>query len=168
MPDSPETRSPTAPVDAWERAETGLDNDPWLRRFRRASRTHESPNDALTFYSRIFLEAPLPIVILASNHSVADANVSAQQLVKRSLEKLRGKPFVRMVAKDDRPAFMEIAQDLSSDIQKTSRPIRLINISGTVIDVAMIASSVRDENGELEFMVLVFLENGVNVSSDYL
>jgi hypothetical protein len=88
--------------------------------------------------------------------------------VKRSLEKLRGKPFVRIVAKDDRPAFIEIARDLASDIQKTSRPIRLVDVSGTIIDVAMIAASVRDANGELEFMVLVFLDNGLNVSADYL
>jgi PAS domain S-box-containing protein len=155
-------------VDAWERAETGLDNDPWLRRFQKSSRTHETPDDALDFYSRIFLEAPVPIVILARNHSIADANVTAQQLVKRSLEKLRGKPFVRIVAKDDRPAFIEIARDLASDIQKTSRPIRLVDVSGTIIDVAMIAASVRDANGELEFMVLVFLDNGLNVSADYL
>jgi PAS domain S-box-containing protein len=168
MPDSPGTGPSRTSVDAWETAETGIDRDPWLRRFRKASRTHETPDDALAFYSRVFLEAPVPIVILGRNHSVADVNVAAQQLVKRSLEKLRGKPFVRIVAKDDRPAFMKLAEDLASDIQKTSRPIRLVDIAGTVIDVAMIASSVRSENGELEFMVLVFLENGVNVSSDYL
>jgi len=157
-----------APVDAWEKAAIGLDKDPWLRRFNRSSRFHESPDDALAFYTRIFMEAPLGIVILTPNHSVADLNVAAQRQLQRPLEKIRGKPFVRNVAKSDRHAFMDIMYEIDGNSGKTQRPLRLVDPSGKETELTVIGSAVTQDDGKVEYVMLMLVDSGDNESLDIL
>lgn len=169
MRDDPfERPSRRTPVDAWETAVAGIDSDAWLRRFRQSSRPHETPNDALAFYSRIFLEAPVAMLIITMDYAVADANLAAQKLLGRPVNTLRGKPFQQNVAKSDRRAFTGIRGVIRDEKSIVTRPLRLVNAGGNETEASLIASAIRDETGEPEFIIMMFFERGKKITEDML
>jgi PAS domain S-box-containing protein len=168
MPDPIDRGRRRSPVDAWQTAVSGIDADAWLQRFRKSSRPHETPEDALAFYTRIFFEAPVAILILTKEYVVADANLAAEQLLKRPVDVLRGKPFQRNVAKSDRRAFTGISAVITGEESRITRPLRLVNAEGNETEAALIASALRDDKGEPEFIMMMFFERGEKVTSDIL
>lgn len=155
-------------VKSWERAVLGLDSDAWLRSYRRSLKPYESAGDALAFYTRIFDHAPVAIMILGPQFLIADANIEAQKLLRKSLELLRGKPFNRHVAKPDRAAFAEISHEILRDHTRVTRPLLLILGEDQTAEVSATACAIRDDAGNTEFIMLLLIDRSDDVSSDML
>jgi PAS domain-containing protein len=141
--------------------------DMWLDAYRRTW-THESADEALAFYARVFDEAPAAIVTTDGNFVITDANVSAQQLFQKSLTALKGNPFIQNVARVDRAAFTAIGREITSERGRVTRPLLVRTSQDCDSEVSLVGCALRDERGEPEMVVLILLERGENVSSDIL
>ena len=138
-----------------------------LEGYRRAW-THENPEDSLVFYARVFDEAPAAMVVTQPNFLVTDANIAAQHLFQRSLNTLKGKPFEHNVAQQDLTAFSAIQREIIETPGQHTRPLLIRTADGRNVEVSMIATAFRDLNENPEFVMLILLERGENISSDIL
>jgi PAS domain S-box-containing protein len=157
-----------APVKAWEQAVLGLDSDAWLRSYRRSLKPYETAGDALAFYTRIFDHAPVAMMILGADFLIADANIEAQKLLKKTLETLRGKPFNRHIAKEDRAAFAEISHEILRDHGRVTRPLLMTPGEDLTIEVSVTACALRDDEGNTEFIMLLLMDRSDDVTFDIL
>ena len=141
--------------------------DAWLQVYRRAW-THESVEEALAFYARLFDEAPAAILVTSPDFAIIDANVSAQQLLQRSLSTMKNKPFRLHVAAQDRAVFSAIARQILAEPGRVTRPLLLKSSDDRMVEVSLIACALRDEQGHPQSVVMVLLERGEDVTSDIL
>lgn len=155
-------------VKAWDRAVLGLDSDAWLRSYQRSLKPDEPAGDALALYTRIFDYAPVAIMILGPQFLITDANIEAQMLLRKNLESLRGYPFNRHVAKSDRAAFAEISHEILRDCTRVTRPLLLVLGEQETAEVSVTACTIRDDEGNTEFIMLLLADRSDDVSSDML
>lgn len=141
--------------------------DLWLEAYRRTW-AHETAEEALSVYARIFDEAPAAIIVTRPDFTISDANVSAQRMLQRSLTTLRGKSFHRCVAAADSTAFAAIAKQIVSVPGSVTRPLLVKSSDDTQVEVALIACAMRDAEGQPEMIVMILLERGEEISSDIL
>ena len=141
--------------------------DLWLEAYRRTW-IHETTEEALGFYARIFDQAPAAMMVTEPSFVITDANIAAQQLLKRPLANLRGKPFQRNIAQADRTAFAAIAHEIISSPGRVTRPLLLKTADDGEVEVSLIACAFRDKNDVPEMVMLLLLERGENISSDIL
>ena len=139
----------------------------FFERHRRAW-THETAEDALVFFSRLFDEAPAAMVVAQPNFLVTDANIAAQQLFQRPLSTLKGKPFEHNVAEQDLAAFSAIQREIIDTPGRHTRPLLIRTGDDRNVEVSMIAAAFRDRNDKPEYVMLILLERGENISSDIL
>jgi PAS domain S-box-containing protein len=141
--------------------------DLWLEAYRRTW-AHETPEEALAFYARIFDEAPAAIIVTQPNFAISDANVSAQRMLQRSVSALRGKLFHRYVAAADRIAFAAIAKQIISVPGSITRPLLMNSSDDSQVEVSLIACALRDAENNPEMIMLMLLDRGDQISSDIL
>ena len=139
----------------------------WLQSYRR-SWTHATSEEALGFYSRLFDEAPAAIIVTQPDFVIIDVNVAAQRLLQRPLAEIKGKGFQRIIAANDRTAFSVIASQIISEPGRVTRPLLLKCGDDQEVEVSLIASALRDDNGQPQSIVMILLERGDNVTSDML
>ena len=140
--------------------------DSWLQSYRR-SWTHETSEEALGFYARLFSEAPAAIIVTNPDFVIVDANIAAQQLLHRPITVLKGKPFQRNIAPKDRTAFSVIARQIISEPGRVTRPL-LLKSAEEEVEIALIACALRGDQGQAQSVVMLLLERGENISSDIL
>lgn len=142
--------------------------DGWLQAYRR-SWTHETREEALVFYARLFDEAPAAIVVTRPDLVIIDVNIAAQALLQRPLTELKGQPFQRIIGVSDRIAFSTIARQIVSEPERVTRPL-LVKCGGHAeeVEVSLIARALRGDQGEVHSIVMILLERGLNVTSDML
>ena len=129
---------------------------------------HETVEDALAFYSRVFDEAPAAIITTDANFVITDANVTAQKLFQKTLGDLRGKPFIQSVAQADRHFFAAISAEIRLEPGRVTRPLLIRTPDNRESEVSLVACGVRGESGEPEMIIMIILERGENISSDML
>lgn len=161
-------RGKGSPAEAWKSTDVGLDSDLWLQAYRRHLRPHASPAESDAFYSRIFLESPAATLIVTPEFNIADANIAAQKLFKRTLAELRDFPFVVHVASMDQAGFSVIRTVLKEPEGRVVRPLKLRLHRDIEQDVLLLASAFRNDDGEIEFVQLVLVELGTTVLEDFL
>ena len=135
---------------------------------RRRVWVHDTPEDALVFYNRLFDEAPAAMVVTQPNFLVTDANIAARHLLQRSLTTLQGRPFEHNVSQQDRTAFSAIQREIIEKPGPHTRPLLLRPADDRNVEVSMIATAFRDSNENADFVMLILLERGENISSDIL
>jgi PAS domain S-box-containing protein len=141
--------------------------DSWLQAYRR-SWTHETSEEALSFYARLFDEAPAAIIVTNRDFAIIDANIAAQNLLQRRLTVLKGKPFHQNIAPTDRTAFSVIARQIISEPGRVTRPLLLKTGDDRNVEVSLIACALRGEDGEAQSVMILMLERGETVTSDIL
>lgn len=141
--------------------------DSWLQAYRR-SWTHETSEEALGFYARLFDEAPAAIIVTDSNFTIIDVNIAAQHLLQRSVTVLKGKSFSRNIAAKDRTAFSVIARQIVSEPDRVTRPLLMKPAGECEVEVSLIACALRDDQQKVERIVMLLLERGDDVTSDIL
>jgi hypothetical protein len=141
--------------------------DMWLETYRRTW-AHETAEEALAFYARIFNEAPAAIVITQPSFAIWDANISAQRMLQRSLPALRGKSFHHYVAAADRTAFGAIAREIVSVPGRVTRPLLVRTSHDRLLEVSLVACALRDADEKPSMIVMMLLERGDDISSDIL
>ena len=141
--------------------------DDWLQVYRR-SWAHESAEEALVFYARLFDQAPAAIVVTQPDFAIIDVNIAAQKLLQRPLAALRGRPFQRNIASADRTAFSGIARQIISEPGRVTRPLLLKTGDDQEVEVSLIACALRGDDGEVQSIMILLLERGENVTSDIL
>ena len=141
--------------------------DRWLQAYRR-SWTHETSEEALGFYARLFDEAPAAIIVTDPDFTIIDVNIAAQQLLKRPLTALKGKPFSHNIAPKDRTVFSVIARQIISEPGRVTRPLLMKAASDHDVEVSLIACALRDDKQKAESVVILLLERGEDVTSDIL
>ena len=75
---------------------------------------------------------------------------------------------MRNVAKPDRSAFLDILYEIGGNSRKTQRPLRLVDRNGRENEVTIIGSAVTNEEGTLEYLMLILVDSGDNESLDIL
>ena len=146
----------------------GLDTDNWLRAYRKSVRSHPSIESALTYFKRIFDDAPAPFVITNLSLVVTDANHAAQRMLRRSLLNLREKPLFMIVAREDRVGLRSIASELLAEEKGITRPIRVQPVRGKPLDLVVSACVCRDHRGVPECVFWIFLHPIDNGTEDLL
>ena len=141
--------------------------DDWLQVYRR-SWAHESAEEALAFYARLFNEAPAAIIVTTPDFTIVDVNIAAQHLLNRALAVLKGTPFQRNIAAADRTAFSGIARQIISEPGRITRPLLVRTGDDREVEVSLIACALRGDDGEAQSVMMLLLERGENVTSDLL
>jgi len=136
----------------------GLDDGAWLRRYRQTVRIQPGLSEALNHFRQLFEMAPTAFVVTDPGLIITDANRDAVHLFRRVLGGLRGKPLGVFVSSAERIAFRRIASEVLESEDKVVRPLAIKPKGEAELDVVLSARAMRDEAGEVAFVVWLFRE----------